>query len=265
MSGLRDLQHAFQRQILDAKVSTSVTQRIIATAAADAETRFGVYAFAYAARLVDVLVNDFIGLRALMGDASFTRLGHAYVQATPSTHYNVRWFGAGLADFLHGANPWCETPALVEMARLEWSMGLSFDAGDSAVIEVSELANVHPDKWAELRLRLHPSVILQRLAWNIGEIRRAVDRDEALPDIVILEKTQLWIVSRRDTSVRYRLALDDEAAALEAAAGGASFAELCELLCNWHDEEHVAMRAATLLKQWLHDRWVTEIYFAAVP
>jgi hypothetical protein len=55
---------------------------------------------------------------------------------------------------------------------------------------------------------------------------------------------------------RFRSLGADEAWALDHAREGASFAALCEGLCDWHAETEVAGRAAAMLKQWVGDGMV---------
>lgn len=258
MSALAGLQRDFQAYVLSRRDNLKLVRSVVATSAADAPTRLQVYAYAYRARLAEVLGNDFPGLRALTGAEDFAQLADAYVSATPSNHYNVRWYGKRFAEFIRTTSPWRDTPALAEMAQFEWTFGLSFDAADEAPVQASALETLAPEHWPHLRLRLHGAVHRLSLHWNVGALRRALDREETLPALVEFGEAQTWVVSRRDTAVRYRLALPDEAAALDAVASGATFADVCEILCEWHAEDGVAMHAATLLKQWIHDQWVTE-------
>ncbi|MEO5622036.1 MAG: DNA-binding domain-containing protein [Dokdonella sp.] len=260
MSRLLDLQRQMQASVLRSRTDGPIGDSIISTPAADASRRLGVYVHAYRARLLEVLGNDFPGLRALAGAATFEQLGLAYIEATPSSHANVRWYGGALADFLHAASPWAEQPELSVMAALEWDMGLAFDAAVEKVVDAAEVATVAPSDWPAMGLHLHGSLRPQSLRWNVITIRRAVDRDECLPPLVEWNPPQSWIVWRKDTTVRYRHLDDDEAAALEAIARGASFAQVCELLCRFHPVDVVASRAATLFRRWVDDQWVIALY-----
>ena len=262
MRSLASLQLKFQHRVLGAQGTDEFTPLVITTLAADADERINVYVWAYRARLVEVLGNDFPGLRALATAETFDDLCRAYINAMPSAHYNVRWYGHGLADFLRREQPWCATAAFAEMAELEWALGLSFDAADETHVIAGQVAILAPEQWPELRLRLHDAVHRLKLSWNVGAIRHAVDLEETPPHPLAFDVPQAWIVSRQDTDVRHRRLEADEAAALEAVANGACFAELCEVLCDWHSEETVAMRAASLLRQWIENQWITELLIA---
>jgi hypothetical protein len=66
-------------------------------------------------------------------------------------------------------------------------------------------------------------------------------------------------VWRKDATVRYRVLDADEAVALDAIGRGATFAALCEVLCDWHAVEAVAPRAAFFFRRWIDDQWVTAL------
>lgn len=254
MSALAELQRGMQAYVL--REEAAALDAAVATPDADAARRLGVYAHAYRARLIGVLRNDFPGLRMLAGDGEFERLASAYVEATPSPHFNVRWYGARLAAFARERTPWSARAELAEMAELEWKLGLAFDAADEASVDFATLAGLAPADWPVLRLRLHASLQRARLTRNVDAIRRAVDREEALPGLEALASPQGWATWRKESIVRHRRLEDDETAALDAVAQGATFAELCTQLCRWHAAEAVAARAATLLRRWIEDGWI---------
>jgi len=263
MSALASLQHKFQSHVLSGCDDEGIAPSVIATPAADSNERLNVYIHAYRARLIEVLGNDFPGLHALANAGAFDELCGDYVNATPSAHYNVRWYGDRLSEFLRATRPWSDSPALAEMARFEWELGLSFDAPDEDHVEPADVQSLASEQWPALRLRLHGAVRRLDLYWNVTEIRRAVDREETCPSPAEFDTARVCLISRQDTVVRYRLVPADEAAALDAVANGACFAEICEVLCEWHSEDAVAMRTATLLSQWIQDQSVAELLPAA--
>lgn len=259
MSTLAELQRALQRHVLDAGDAAAATKAnafVIADTRASAQRRLGVYAHAYRARLREVLAKDYPGLHALAGEETFDAIAHAYIAAMPSRHPNARWYGARLAPFLSEDPRWNAQPEFSEMAALDWAFGLAFDARDARSLAFDELAAVAPQDWPALRFALHPS--LQRLSFehNVGAIRRALDRGEALPPLERFGTTQPWAIWRQDFSMRHRRLADEEAALLAKLADGASFADLCETLSASHAPDAVALQAATLLRTWVADGWI---------
>jgi hypothetical protein len=256
VSVLADLQREMQARVL--RDDASALDAVVASADAGAGRRLRIYTHAYRARLAGVLRSDFPGLRALAGEDAFERLARAYVDATPSTHFNVRWYGARLAAFARAQAPWSARAELAEMAELEWKLGLAFDAADEPSLEFAALAALAPTDWPALRLRPHASLQHARLTRNVDAIRRAVDREEVAPALEPLPGAQGWAAWRKESIVRHRRLEDDEAAALDALESGATFAELCAQLCRWHAAEDVAARAATLLRRWVEDGWIAK-------
>lgn len=260
MSALAELQRELQAHVL--RHDVNALRAVVATADADAAQRLGIYTHAYRARLLEVLRGDFPGLLALAGEEEFERLALAYVAATPSPHFNVRWYGDRLAAFAHERTPWSARTELAEMAELEWKLGLAFDAADETSVDFPTLAALAPDDWPALRLRLHASLQCARFTCNVDAIRRAGDREEPIPAIEALASPQGWAAWRKDSIVRHRRLDDDEAAALDAVAQGATFADLCTRLCQWHAAEAVAARVAVLLRRWVEDGWIAQYALA---
>lgn len=257
MSGLARVQADFQRHVLGG--DAAILDAVVGNATADAAERVGVYAHAYAARLVEALENEFLTLRFAAGDETAAEMFQDYVMATPSMLRNVRWYGKDLAQFLRDASPWKHTPAYAELAALDWAIGLSFDAADEACIAEADIAAIPFERWSEMILRLPRHLHREIFAWNVGEVRKARDHTQACPKLQCLEFPQTWIVSRQELEVRYRQLEADEAAALETVAAGQPFEQMCEVLCDWHRQEEVALRAAGLLKAWIGNGWIASI------
>ena len=259
MKPLARLQSDFQRRILDDGVDAAILDVVVGDVTADAAERVGVYVHAYAARLVEVLESDFLTLRFAAGDEAFAELCRDYVMTTPSTHRNVRWYGQDLAEFLRTRSPWQDTPVYAELASLDWAIGLAFDAADEDSVTEADVAARPPQRWGEMVFRLAQHVHRLGFSWNAGLVRQAHDRGRACPALRRLKTPQAWIVSRQNREVHYRRLEPDEAAALDAIAAGAPFAQMCEALCDWHPQEAVALRAAGLLKAWIHNGWIAAI------
>ncbi|MGH8042059.1 MAG: HvfC/BufC family peptide modification chaperone [Rudaea sp.] len=259
MSGLARLQRDFQQCLLSGEGNSTLLDAIAGNDAAGPGERAGVYLDAYVLRLAEVLENDFHGLHFAAGDEAFYEMCRDYVRAMPSTQSNARWYGQKLADFLRTAPPWSETPAFADLARLDWAIGVAFDAADAASIGEADIAAVPSESWGDMRLRLSPSVQRLQLAWNAGEVRLARDRQRPCPRLRRHRRPRAWIVSRQNFEVHHRRLDDDEAAALDAVAADMPFAQMCEALCQWHAQDSVPLRAASLLKAWVGNGWITRV------
>ncbi|GAC1620355.1 MAG: DNA-binding domain-containing protein [Nevskia sp.] len=231
--------------------------------AAPIEQRLNVYRDGYRLRLIEVLTGDHPGLLHLVGAADFDALCRDYIDSHPSTHFNIRWFGEELPEFLCSHPRWSRQPALAEMATLEWALTLAFDAVDESLATMADAAALTPGQWPAMRLRIAAAVQRRQFRHNVGAIRRAVDCAEAPPALESFDAAREWVVWRRDHGVYQRALAADEAAAFDAAGQGASFAEICAALCEWHAEEQVAMQAAGFLKLWLEQQWIAGLMAGA--
>jgi hypothetical protein len=217
---------------------------------ADTESRLSVYRHGYRVRLHDGLKTEFAGLQCMAG-RQFDTLLNQYAAAHPSTHYNIRWHGAGLAAFLDYAMPWRGKPQFAEMARLDWALSTAFDAADEACKSATDLAQVPADAWGGLKLSLLHNLQVLTNHYNTDAFRRAADRGNPRPRLRSLAEPRQILVWRKATIVHYRLLEDDEWQALAAAIRGEPFAVLCEQLAGYHHEEAAMARIAALLQGWL--------------
>jgi len=254
--GLRALQQAFQAHVLhgdDAMLAQTAPARPSAAA------RLTIYAEGYRLRLLEVLRTDFPALHTLAGDAGFERLGRAYIDAHPSTHFSVRWFGRHLSEFLRACAPWNDTPVFAEMAALEWMLTMAFDAADDSVIGEADVASVAAERWPTLRLRYHASVQRDDFDWNVPELWTAIDQARPPEAPQRYPRRRAWVIWRRDLQNYFRALDDDEAWALDHLRGGANFASLCEGLCERVDPAQVSLLAAGYLKGWVRAGLVAQI------
>jgi hypothetical protein len=255
-SSLPGLQRLFQQRVLDHGAPDDLVK---GDARADAATRLAVYADAYRLRLLEVLGSDYPVLKQLAGEEAFDRLGRSYIESHPSLTASVRWFGRFLPEFLAGQPEGAE-PVYADLALFEWKQGETFDAPDAAAIGIEAVAAVPPECWPEMRLLLHPSLRRLELWWDAPALFKAHQAGQALPAPVCGEDCKAWLLWRgAELDIRWRALAADEAAALDAAAEGRSFGEICELLCEWVEPDQAALHAAGLLKRWIVDGLVTEL------
>lgn len=257
MSALNKLEGAFQAHILGG--DEQIRASIVGTAKVDAATRLGIYTNAYRLRLIEALGTDYPGLHTMAGDEEFDRLCRAYIEAHPSAFRSLRWFGDKLSTFLRTTAPWSEYPVFTEMAAFEWALSDAFDAADSALATIDDMAALSPDTWPQVRFYTHDAVRRLDLRWNVPTVWSAVDSGEEPPELAEGDYPVAWLIWRQDLTTHFRSLSVDEAWAFDALQRGENFASLCDGLTEWIDAQHVALHAAGLLKQWLHDGLITEL------
>ncbi len=251
MTSLRELQRSFQAWVVGG--AGALPAAVADAGAASAEDRLNVYAQAIRLRFLEALGQDYPGLHALAGDDGFRRLGLAYIEAHPSHHPSIRWFGCHLPAFLRATAPWREQPVLAEMAGFEWARGELLDAADSPVVGVEDVAAIPAERWAGLRPRLKPAVRRLALEWNVPVLWKAVHGGDPLPAPERVDPAMEWLLWRQDILVRWRSIGPDEAWALRRCEAGGDFGSVCAGLCERVGEDVAALRAATCLKQWAAD------------
>lgn len=253
---LRDCQQLLQRESL--RGNSGIARHVQQRPPADSARRVQVYADAYRLRLMEVLGNDYPTLKNLIGGDLFAERVSDYIDAHPSNTPSVRYFGRHLPAWLRqtaGIAPEIAS-SWAELAHFEWAQGEVFDAADADVALLADVAGIAPQDWPALPLRLRPATRLLSLHGNAPALALAQSRDEALPEPVMQSQATRWLVWRLGYDVHWRALEADEAAALDAVAGGTRFGELCEVLAESTPVDEVALRAASLLKRWLNDELI---------
>ena len=255
MTELANLQALFQDHVVHGTQEN--VEVFVGDQKASAQERAGVYYDAYRLRLIEILRIDFPGLCALITAEEFDALGRRYLDAYPSRYPTVRWFGQDLAVFLADDEVLASRSYLAEMATFEWARGKAFDAVNAQVVSLDELGAVPAEDWPSLGLEFHPSLQQAVYTWNIGPIWRAVNAEEPVPQPVRLGKPEQLALWRNDLVIYWRSCGEAEAWAMDAFAGGRSFADVCEGLCDWIDAAEVPAAAAGMLGQWITEGLVT--------
>jgi hypothetical protein len=248
MTSLKQLQDSFQRGIL-AGDDTILTE-IEDSTKEDRKARFGVYRYAYVARLAEVLGEDYEALHAYLGDAAFAKLAKAYIAAHPSDRRSVRDFGRHIPGFLRGNAAYALHPELAEIASLEKALIDAFDGPDAKPLRLADLGEIAPGDWPRLVFQPHPTACRLNFATNAAEIWSALHDGTAPPKAEPRAESQAVLVWREDATARFRPLLAEEAMMWDEAARGTRFGVLCEMVATFGGEEGAERRAATYLKGW---------------
>jgi len=259
MSRLIHLQKGFQDFLLQPGSASGLERHIVDTAQACAQLRLGIYAEAYRLRLEEALCNDFEALHGLLGDEQFHVLCLSYIDAYPSRHFSLRYFGRHLAAFLAQAEPYASNPVLAELAEFEWALIDAFDARDSSIITIEEIRSLAPAAWPMLRFELHASVHRLELAWNVQQLWSALKEDTVPETPQRSDAAQPWLIWRRELMTYFRSLTPNEAWALDTVRAGENFSTLCAGLCAWVAEDQAAATAAGFLHRWVSDGLINGI------
>lgn len=256
MSHLDQLQDAFQAYLVGDAATESFTPYVVDDAKVGAHQRVSIYYNAYRLRIVEALTTSYPNLRALLGDDLFEKHALSYIDAFPSRYRNMRWVGDKMSAHLSLVLP--EHPVAAEMAAFEWALTLAFDAEDAPVLNLTDLAEIPPEDWAELRFKFHPSMHILPLQYNVIEVWQALSAEESPPSVV--EVNMPCLVWRQSFDSYFRSLEADEHQAIQQIIEGATFAELCEDLQRTFSEEEATLKAAQYLSGWLSDSLMTAFY-----
>jgi hypothetical protein len=252
MSALHQLQQNFQNYLLDKE--NDIKKHIIDQGTATAAQRLAVYFDAYRLRLIEILQTDFPKLHTLVGDEFFWELCTRYIETHPSMHFNARYFGRYLCQFLATDSHYCDEQALIEMATFEWAMGETLDAADADILVMDHMAELDTDDWPWVRFILHPSFRCFSFEWNVPRIWQAIENEEPprLPEKVSAPIT--WMLWRHDLNSYFSSCTPEDAFLIRAIQAGDPFAKLCEGLCTFMDETSVPPYVIGLLRYWTEQK-----------
>jgi len=130
--------------------------------------RLEIYSRSYWFRLISSLNEDFVGLRAVVGDEKFDALVQAYLTANPSRSFTLRDLGSRLESWLR-ANPQYIHPheqLALDMVRLEWVDSECFDAAENPQLTPDDIAQLGEDP----RLHLQPHIQLLELQYPVDKL-----------------------------------------------------------------------------------------------
>lgn len=200
---------------------------------AEAETRFAVYRNNVAHSLGKALAARFPVVERLVGEAFFAAMAQVYLAAHRPESPVLHQWGQSFPDFLSGFEPLAAYPYMADVAKIEHARGVAFHAADAPPLNPARLAGADP---ARLRLGLHPSVQLLRLA-HPGVAIWAANQPGAQPAPVPPGPQIALILRCPDYSVPVTAISPGDAAMLEALATGASLLAAAEA-AQWHKPGH---------------------------
>ncbi len=256
MTSLQNLQAQFQTALLldQAPLPGLLNQ--------SGDAQFAVYLHAYRARLRFALRDNYEAVAKIMGDDAFDALANAYIDAHPSSHYSVRWFGHQLSHFMAANEALISHPAMIDLAVMEWALRSAFDAPQAGRLEHAELAALVMDDWPQLRFELHPAVQLLHLQWAVGPVWHALKAGQLEVDApgALAHPMLIW---RDGLHTQWKSLSTAEHVFVEGVFAGHTFAQLCEALANEVGEDDAAQTAVKVLRELMLTGVISSLHMAA--
>jgi hypothetical protein len=140
--------------------------------------RLEIYNRQYWFRVLDCLYDDYPGLRAVVGERKFLKLGRAYLSRYPSDSYTLRDLGNRLEQFLRDEPNWTapHQELALDMVRFEWAQVVAFDGPAKEPITPDEILDTPPDK---LKLGLQPYISLLELDFEVDDFLIAIKKRDS--------------------------------------------------------------------------------------
>lgn len=252
------LQLQFQQHLLGEGDASA----LIAGTAARCQLGLDIYANAYRLRLLDTLSDAYQKTQAVMGEAAFEAAAFGYIANHPPTTRSLRWYGDRFSTHLASRHP--DTPALAEMARLDWALRAAFDGPDAAVLDAAALGAIAPEAWATLSLVPVPTAELLVFGHNTVAVWQALDDAESPPPWAASPVDVDWLVWRKGVQPHFRSLHRVEVGLLRAMQGGESFAQACTqagtlAADSGHSDDEISALIGGFMQQWLEDQLLVSI------
>lgn len=208
--------------------------------------RLEIYNRQYWFRLLSSMVEDFPGLRSVLGGRRFEAMCKAYIVDCPSRSFTLRNLGCQLESWLGTHPKWAgnKQALALDIVRLEWADIEAFDGKAEAALRPEDLSGADP---ANLRLKLQPHIQLLSLRYPVDDLLLEVRKEDEDTDfasnafqerrkhkrvqaVAKLKPDNIFLaVYRMDNSVYFRRIEAEEFAILRAIRKGKTLDKAIEL------------------------------------
>jgi hypothetical protein len=236
--------------------------------------RLEIYSRSYWFRIISSINEDFVGLRAIVGDRKFDKLIEAYLAENPSRSFTLRNLGSRMESWLL-SNPQYTRPheqLALDMVRLEWADIEAFDAGEEPILDLRDVVRLGEDP----KLQLQPHIQLLDLQYPVDKLLLEIreenedDSDEASntfserrkrariksvrsakpkPTYVVVHRVDYQVYFKRITPEAFRL--------LTAIRSGRTLSEAVDVAFNPSTlaEEKIMELVQGWFRDWAEWRW----------
>jgi hypothetical protein len=163
-----DTQTRFAAALID--TGGQVPQGLAAWNGPRPERRFGVYRNNVMAGLIGALASRFPVTEKLVGEEFFAAMACAYIRKSPPRSPLLLAYGDDFGDFAAEFEPAEPLDYLPDVVRLEVARGRAYHAADAAPLDPAVLAELPPERLADLQFVAHPSLSIVRSSHPIATI-----------------------------------------------------------------------------------------------
>jgi hypothetical protein len=246
---LLELQRAFIAYVRDG--DGAVAARI----ADEPFSGLAVYANAYPAQLAACLRDTYERTWAWLGDDDFETVARSYIAERPPVSWTLSDYGEAFPSALERLYP--QDPEVAEIAALDWRLRRAFDGPDSERVEPARLQGVD---WDRAVLRLAPTLQLMTAKTNCAALWTAMSNQTRPPAPMRFEKPVCIRIWRCDLSPTFTTIDPLEEAMIRTVMAGKGFAEACEALEAFVDQDQAGATAGRILASWLQDGLIADVF-----
>jgi hypothetical protein len=236
-----------------------IEQRVVQQGLLNNAQRVDIYRTGYRIRLRGVIDSDHEMLGIYLGDDLFEKMVEGYIDAAPSQHPSLRFFGDRLPGYLRNTKPFSDHPILAEMAGFERSLLNAFDSADADTLNQQLLQQIPAEKWPLLKFTFHPSLTFYQCQWNAVESWQSLKSAKSPAAPKMSAQAQMWAIWRGlDKLTEYKPILAIERHVLNAMQRGMNFTAVCESLIEHVPEEQIAATLYGYIVEWLQRGWIID-------
>lgn len=214
--------------------------------------RLEIYNKQYWFRVLDSMIEDFPGLRAVLGERRFDAMAKAYIVANPSRSFTLRNLPSHLVPWLRKNPEWAgkNQKLALDIARLEWADIEAFDAKAEPSLQQQDLSPANGTSLApsgKLKLTLQPFLRLLDFHYPVDDLLLEVRKDDEDTDfasnafterrkrkrvraVAKLKPSEIFLaVHRIDNAVYFRRLEREEFAILSALRDGKTLGAAVEV------------------------------------
>jgi hypothetical protein len=139
--------------------------------------RLEIYNRQYWFRVLSSMMEDFPGLRAVMGERRFEEAAKAYLCGHPSRSFTLRNLGSRLEEWLRKNPKWAgaKQKLALDIVRIEWADIEAFDGKAEEALRPEDLSG---HAGPNLQLRLQPYIQLLDMHYPVDDLLLEVRKDD---------------------------------------------------------------------------------------
>ena len=161
--------------------AANVEELVTPSSTLSAVERLDLYQYAYHARLVECLADDYPSVKFAVGEKTFDTIARKYVEVHPSQNPNLNYFGRSFAGFCR-EQTWLDNyNFLADLSALEWAMVEVLHAAQSETLSLDALQSATPEQTEGLTLKAAPTLRFLRHDYPVNAFLQAYRNEEKPP------------------------------------------------------------------------------------